>query len=72
MSIFLSLYPKKFGYSLGDTPIGSAGRAPNRKKSIGERWEIEANGKEPTGRQVVEAKSATFHQQRTSATLSMK
>jgi hypothetical protein len=37
----------------GATPIGSAGRAPDRKKSTEERWKIEANDKEPTGRQVV-------------------
>jgi hypothetical protein len=53
MSIFLSLYPKKFGYSLGGYSHWERCRAPDRKKSTGERWEIKANGKEPTGRQVV-------------------
>jgi hypothetical protein len=53
MSIFLSLYPKKFGYSLGGYFHRERCRAPDRKKSTGERREIEANGKKPTGRQVV-------------------
>jgi hypothetical protein len=54
MSIFLSLYPKKFGYSLGGYSHRERYRAPDRKKSTEERWEIEANDKKkPAGRQVV-------------------
>jgi hypothetical protein len=50
---FLVYTRKKLAIASGATPIGSAGRTPDRKKSTGERWEIEANGKEPTGIQVV-------------------
>jgi hypothetical protein len=53
MTIFLSLYPKKFGYSLGGYSHRERYRAPDRKKSTKEKWEIEANNKEPAGRQVV-------------------
>jgi hypothetical protein len=53
MSIFLSLYPKKFGYSLRGYSHRERCHAPDRKKSTEERWEIEANDKEPAGRQVV-------------------
>jgi hypothetical protein len=53
MSIVLSLYPKKFGSSLGGYSHRERYRAPDRNKSIEERWEIEANDKEPAGRQVV-------------------
>jgi hypothetical protein len=53
MSIFLSLYPKKFGYSLGGYSHREGCRAPDRKKLTEERWEIEDNDKEPTGGQVV-------------------
>jgi hypothetical protein len=53
MSIFFSLYLKKFGYSLGGYSHRERCRAPNRKKLTEERWEIEANDKEPAGRQVV-------------------
>jgi hypothetical protein len=63
MSIFLSLYPKKFGYSLGGYSHRERCRAPDRKKSIEERREVEANDKEPAGGQVVKAQSVTFHQQ---------
>jgi hypothetical protein len=49
MSVFFSLYPKKFGYSLGGYSHWERYRAPDRKKSIEERWEIEDNDKEPTG-----------------------
>jgi hypothetical protein len=31
----LSLYSKKFDYSLGGTPIGSTGRAPDEDGNIG-------------------------------------
>jgi hypothetical protein len=53
MSIFLSLYPKKFGYSLGGYSHLERCHAPDRKKLTKERWEIEASDKEPTGGQVV-------------------
>jgi hypothetical protein len=45
----LSLYPKKFGYSLGGYSHRERCHAPDRKKSTEERWEIEDNDKEPTG-----------------------
>jgi hypothetical protein len=53
MFIFLSLYPKKIGYSLGGYSHRERCRAPDRKKSTEERREVEANDKEPTGVQVV-------------------
>jgi hypothetical protein len=37
MSIFLSIYPKKFGYSLGGYSHRERCRAPDRKKSTEER-----------------------------------
>jgi hypothetical protein len=37
MSIFLSLYPKKFGYSLGGYSHRERCRAPDRKKSTEDR-----------------------------------
>jgi hypothetical protein len=49
MSIFLSLYPKKFGYSLKGYSHRESCRAPDRKKSTEERREVEANDKEPAG-----------------------
>jgi hypothetical protein len=53
MSIFLSLYPKKFGYSLGGYSHRERCRAPDRKKSIEERREGKANDKEPADGEVV-------------------
>jgi hypothetical protein len=38
MFIFLSLYPKNLVIASGATPIGSAGRAPDKKKSTERRW----------------------------------
>jgi hypothetical protein len=55
MSIFLSLYPKKIGYSLGGYSHQERCRVPNIKKSTEERRKIEANDKEPAGRKVVYA-----------------
>jgi hypothetical protein len=52
MFIFLRLYPKKFGYSLRGYSHRERYRAPDRKKSIEERREVEANDKEPAGGQV--------------------
>jgi hypothetical protein len=49
MFIFLSLYPKKFGYSLGGYSHRERYRAPDRNKSTEERREVEANDKEPAG-----------------------
>jgi hypothetical protein len=49
----LSLYPKKFGYSLGGYSHRERCRAPDRKKSTEERREVEANDKEPAGGQAV-------------------
>jgi hypothetical protein len=45
--------PKKFGYSLGGYSHRERYRTPDRKKSIEEIWEIEANDKEPADMQVV-------------------
>jgi hypothetical protein len=53
MSIFLSLYPKKFGYSLGGYSHWERYRAPDKKKSTEESREVEANDKGPAGGQVV-------------------
>jgi hypothetical protein len=53
MSIFLSLYPKKFGYSLEGYSHRERYHAPDRKKSTEERRKVEANDKEPAGGQVV-------------------
>jgi hypothetical protein len=53
MSIFLSLYPKKFGYSLGGYSNRERCRAPDRKKSTEERREVEADHNEPVGGKVV-------------------
>jgi hypothetical protein len=53
MFIFLSLYPKKFSYSLGGYSHRERCRAPDRKKSIEERRKVEADDKEPAGGQVV-------------------
>jgi hypothetical protein len=50
---FLAYTRTNSAIASGATPIGSAGRTPDRKKSTEERWKIEANDKEPTGRQVV-------------------
>jgi hypothetical protein len=50
---FLAYTRTNSAVASGATPIGSAGRAPDRKKSTEESWETEANDKEPTGRQVV-------------------
>jgi hypothetical protein len=50
---FLAYTQTNSAIASGATPIGSATRAPDKKKSTEERWEIEANDKEPTGRQVV-------------------
>jgi hypothetical protein len=52
MSIFEPITEKKFGYSLGGYSHRERCRAPDRKKSIEERWEIEANDKEPAGGQM--------------------
>jgi hypothetical protein len=49
MSVFLSLYPKKFGYNLRGYSHRERCRAPDRKKLTEEIWEIEDNDKEPTG-----------------------
>jgi hypothetical protein len=51
--MFLSLYPKKFGYSLGGYSHRERYRAPDRKKSTEEEREVEADDKEPVGGQVV-------------------
>jgi hypothetical protein len=40
MSIVLSLYPKKFGYSLGGYSHWERCRTPDRKKSTKEGWEV--------------------------------
>jgi hypothetical protein len=53
MFIFLSLYPKKFGYSLGGYSHRERCHAPDRKKSTEERREVETDDKEPAGEQVV-------------------
>jgi hypothetical protein len=53
MSIFLILYPKKFGYSLGGYSHRERCRAPDRKKSTEEEREVRADDKEPNGGQVV-------------------
>jgi hypothetical protein len=52
MLVFLSLYPKKFGYSLRDYSHWERCRTPDRKKTTEERREVEANDKEPAGGQV--------------------
>jgi hypothetical protein len=52
MFIFLSLYPKKFGYSLGGYSHRERCRARDRRKSTEERREVEANDREPAGGQV--------------------
>jgi hypothetical protein len=52
MFIFLSLYPKKFRYSLWGYSHRERCRAPDRKKSTEERREVEANDKELAGGQV--------------------
>jgi hypothetical protein len=52
MSIVLSLYPKKFGYSLGGYSHRKRYRAPDRKKST-ERKGVEVDNKEPAGGQMV-------------------
>jgi hypothetical protein len=52
--LYFGAYTRKnSAIASGATPIGSTGRAPDRKKSTGERGEIEDNDKEPIGRQVV-------------------
>jgi hypothetical protein len=48
---FLAYTQKNSAIASGATPIRSAGRAPDWKKSTEGRWEIEANDK--IGRQVV-------------------
>jgi hypothetical protein len=63
MSIFLSLYPKKFSYSLGGYSHRDRCRAPDRKKSIEEETKVQADDKEPVGGQVVLVKSVAFHRQ---------
>jgi hypothetical protein len=50
---FLAYTRTNSAIASGATPIGNAGHAPDRKKSTEERWELEANDKEPTHRQVV-------------------
>jgi hypothetical protein len=43
LSIFLSLYPKNFGYSLGGYSHRERSRAPDRKESTkkeGEKWKL--------------------------------
>jgi hypothetical protein len=63
MSIFLSLYLKKFGYSLGGYSHRERCRAPDRKKSTEQRREVEADDKEPVDGQVVYAQSVAFRRQ---------
>jgi hypothetical protein len=53
MFIFLSLYPKKIGYSLGGYSHWERYRAPDRKQSTEKRRKVEADDKEPVGGQVV-------------------
>jgi hypothetical protein len=53
MSIFFEPIPEKFSYSLGGYSHRERYRAPDRKKSIEERREVEADDNEPVGGQVV-------------------
>jgi hypothetical protein len=53
MFIFLSLYPKKFGYSFGGYSHRERCHAPDRKKLTEERRGDEADDKKPAGGQVV-------------------
>jgi hypothetical protein len=52
MFIVLSLYPKKFGYSLGGYSHRERYHAPDRNKST-ERRRVEVDNKEPAGGQMV-------------------
>jgi hypothetical protein len=49
MSIFLSLYQKQIGYSLGGYSHRERYHAPDRKKSTEEMREVETNDKGPAG-----------------------